>query len=279
MTVSDDSQFPSSLHPQFAPATRLLWSAGILGALDGIAKAGFLAAEVWTSHITDSGIPPFLVKKRADELGLKLSLHAPSYDLNPLSSNSEIRSLSRRLVLDSLEVAAQLEAKIAVVHPGALSSTTDDPENYWGKLEEFVVQLDSRATRLGLTVAIEAMEKKKLQFVTGIASLERLAGLMVSVGARHVGICLDIAHAGTIGDPEEFLAQVPRIVHIHLSDTSEEKTHALLGEGRLDLQNIIPKLLEKMKNSTGFIVIEGRLASDEPRAIAVAAKYLEQFTS
>ena len=268
-----------TLQAQFAPATRLLWSAGILGALDGIAKAGFVAAEVWASHITDSGIPPFLVKKRADELGLKLSLHAPSYDLNPLSSNSEIRSLSRRLVLDSLEVAAQLEAKIAVVHPGALSSTTDDPETYWGKLEEFVLQLDSRAARLGLTVAVEAMEKKKLQFITSISSLERLAGLMVSVHARHVGICLDIAHAGTIGDPEEFLARVPRVVHVHLSDTSAEKTHALLGEGRLALPSIIPKLLEKMQGSTGFIVVEGRLASDENKAIAVAAKYLEQFTS
>lgn len=279
MTVFSDSKPSIALHRQFAPATRLLWSAGILGALDGIARAGFLAAEVWASHITDSGVPPFLVKKRADELGLKLSLHAPSYDLNPLSSNAEIRSLSRRLVLDSLEVAAQLEAKIAVVHPGALSSTTDDPENYWGKLEEFLVQLDSRAARLGLTVAVEAMEKKKLQFVTGIASLERLASLMVSVNARHLGICLDIAHAGTLGDPEEFLARVPRVVHVHLSDTSAEKTHALLGEGRLALPKIIPQLLDKMQDSTGFIVIEGRLASDEPRAIAVAAKYLAPFTS
>ena len=123
------------------------------------------------------------------------------------------------------------------------------------------------------------MEKKKLQFITGIASLERLANLLVSVNARHVGICLDIAHAGTIGDPEEFLTRVPRIVHIHLSDTSDEKTHALLGEGRLDLQSIIPKLLEKMQHSTGFIVIEGRLASDEARAIDVAAQYLRFFTS
>jgi sugar phosphate isomerase/epimerase len=269
----------SLLHPQFAPATRLLWSSGILGALEGIAKAGFQAAEVWTSHITDSAVPPFLVKKHAKELGLQLSLHAPSYDLNPLSSNPEIRSLSRRLVLDSLEIAAQLEAKIAVVHPGALSSTTDDPEDYWRKLEEFALQLDARATRLGLTVAIEAMEKKKLQFVTNIPSLERLASLLESIQARHVGICLDIAHAGTIGDPEEFLARVPRVVHVHLSDTSEEKTHALLGEGRLALPKIIPQLLEKMQNSTGFIVIEGRLASDEPRAIAVAAQYLQPFTS
>lgn len=267
------------LSKKFAPATRLLWHSGVLGALDGIAKAGFSAAEVWASHISETRVSPLLVKQRATELGLTLSLHAPSYDLNPLSSNTDIRSLSRRLVLDSLEVAAQLEAKIVVVHPGALSSSTDDPQEYWGRLEEYVVQLDARASHLGLTVAIEAMEKKRLQFVTSISSLDQLALLLDSVNAKQVGICLDIAHAGTVGDPEEFLAHVPRVVHFHLSDTSDEKTHALLGEGRLDLATIIPKLLERIANTTGLIAIEGRLASDEPRAMAVAATYLAQFSA
>ncbi len=267
------------LNPLFAPATRLLWHSGVLGALDQIAKAGFFASEIWASHLQDARVSPNKVKKHAAELGLTLSLHAPSYDLNPLSSNPEIRSLSRRLVLDSLETAAKINAKIVVVHPGALSSTTDDPEEYWGRLEEYAVQLDARASHLGLTVAIEAMEKKKLQFVTTIPSLERLAALLESVSATNVGLCLDIAHAGTIGDPEEFLAKVPSIVHAHLSDTSEEKTHALLGEGRLALPIIIPKLLEKLKHTSGLIAIEGRLANDEPRAIAVAAAYLQQFTS
>ena len=274
MTVSQPA-----LHPKFAPATRLLWRAGVLGALQGIAEAGFLAAEVWASHISDSRVSPRLVKEQAQQLGLALSLHAPSYDLNPLSSNAEIRSLSRRLVLDSLEVAARLEAQSVVVHPGALSSSTDDPEEYWQRLEEYLVQLDAKAAHLGLMVAIEGMEKKKLQFITTIPSLERLGALLASVGARHVGICLDIAHAGTIGNPEDFLARVPKVVHGHLSDTSDEKTHALLGEGRLDLGIIIPELLHKLENTDGLIAIEGRLASDEPRAIAVAADYLRRFIS
>lgn len=264
------------IDPLFAPATRLLWHSGVLGALTSISAAGFRAAEIWATHLSESRVPPHLVQQHAAQLGLRLSLHAPSYDLNPLSSNPEIRSLSRRLVLDSLELGAKLGAKVVVVHPGALSSSTDDPEDYWSRLEEYTVQLDARAAHLGLRVAIEGMEKKKLQFITSISSLERLAGLLFSVNARHVGICLDIAHAGTIGDPLEFLARVPRIVHAHLSDTSHEKTHALLGEGRLDLAAIIPKLLEKLQSTTGLIAIEGRLAADEPRAIAVAAEFLRR---
>ncbi len=264
------------LDAKFAPATRLLWHAGVTGALNQIAAAGFQAAEIWASHLTETRVKAKIVHQHAQELGLTLSLHAPSYDLNPLSSNPEIRSLSRRLVLDSLETAAQLQAKTVVVHPGALSSTTDDSHEYWQRLEEFAVQLDARAALLGLHVAIEAMEKKKLQFITHIESLERLAQLLDAIDAKNVGICLDVAHAGTLGDPLEFLARVPRVIHAHLSDTSEEKTHALLGEGRLDLAKIIPILLGKIP-ATGLIAIEGRLASDEPRAIAVAAAYLQGF--
>jgi sugar phosphate isomerase/epimerase len=262
-----------TIHPRFAPATRLLWHAGVLGALEQIRQAGFAAAEVWASHLSESRVSPKEVCAKALDLGLSLSLHAPSYDLNPLSSNADVRSLSRRLVLDSLETAAQIGAKIVVVHPGALSSSTDNPEDYWGRLEEYAVQLDAKAAHLGLEVAIEAMEKKKLQFVTTILSLKRLAALLETVDAKRLGLCVDIAHAGTIGDPMDFLVAVP-IIHAHLSDTSEEKTHALLGEGRLDLPSIIPALLQKLETTNGLIAIEGRLAADEPRALQVAAAYL-----
>jgi sugar phosphate isomerase/epimerase len=266
-----------TVHPRFAPATRLLWHTGVLGALEQIHQAGFQAAEVWASHLSESRVSSKEVEAVAAKLGLKLSLHAPSYDLNPLSSNTEVRSLSRRLVLDSLEMAAQIGAKTVVVHPGALSSSTDNPEDYWGRLEEYLVQLDAKAAHLGVEVAIEAMEKKKLQFITTIPSLERLAALLETVGAKHLGLCLDIAHAGTIGNPLDFLAAVPKVIHAHLSDTSEEKTHALLGEGRLDLAAIIPVLLQKLETTNGLIAIEGRLAADEPRALQVAKSYLQKL--
>jgi sugar phosphate isomerase/epimerase len=269
--------FVQTIHPRFAPATRLLWHAGVLGALEQIQQAGFQAAEVWASHLSETGVSPKEVGAAGVALGLKLSLHAPSYDLNPLSSNTEVRSLSRRLVLDSFTTAAIIGAKTVVVHPGALSSSTDNPEDYWGRLEEYLVQLDAKAAHLGLEVAIEAMEKKKLQFITTISSLGRLAGLLETVSTKHLGLCVDIAHAGTIGDPLDFLAAVPKIIHAHLSDTSEEKTHALLGEGRLDLASIIPVLLKKLETTNGLIAIEGRLAADETRALQVAKSYLQKL--
>lgn len=266
------------VNPRFAPATRLLWHAGPLGALESIAAHGFEAAEVWAQHLWESQADVGEVSKKATQLGLALSLHAPSYDLNPLSSNPEIRRISRAQVLTSLETADSIGARSVVVHPGQLSSSTDDVEEYWARLEEWVGLLNEKAVGLNVNVALEGMEKKRLQFVTGIAALERLAGLFQRLNTTHLSLALDIAHAGTLGDPMEFLERVPYIGHAHLSDTSFEKTHALLGEGRLELARIIPALLERIQSTPhGLIAIEGRLASDEARALRVAATYLAKF--
>jgi sugar phosphate isomerase/epimerase len=265
------------MNPRFAPATRLIWKPGVLGSLEVIARFGFSASEVWAQHLWESDTSPEAVARHARELGLTLSLHAPSYDLNPLSSNPEVRAISRRQVLESFETAATIQARMVVVHPGALSSTTDHPQEYWARLEEYAVLLDERAKTLGLQVGIEAMEKKRLQFVTDVTALERLAGLLERNQLERVGITLDVAHAATIGDPLEFVQRVPRVVHAHLSDSSPSKTHALMGEGHLRLEAIIPALLERLRDAPGLIAIEGRHAPDEERALERARAVLEAY--
>ena len=267
----------AKLHPLFAPATRLLWRAGVLGALEGFARAGFQASEVWAQHLWESQVSPETVRDRAQELGLRLSLHAPSYDLNPLSINPEVRSVSKRQVLESLTTATRMGANIVVVHPGFVSSSTDNVEEYWARLEEFAGLLNDQARALGVTVGIEAMEKKKLQFVTDLPALERLAGLLEANGLERVGLTLDVAHASTVGDALEYVRRVPRVVHAHLSDSSPSKTHALMGEGRLPMAEIIPVLLERMRSAPGLIALEGRFAADEPRAVEVARQALSAF--
>ena len=261
----------SRLNPRFAPCTRLLWKSGVLGALEAFAKAGFAASEVWAQHLWECGTSAEQVAQHAKALGLGLSLHAPSYDLNPLSSNLEIRIISRRQVLESFETAVKLGARVVVVHPGGLSSSTDAIEEYWLRLEEYAIILNEHAGKLGLMIGIEGMEKKRLQFVTDLPALKRLAAILETNDLTHCGLTLDIAHAATIGDALEFVQSTPRIVHAHLSDSSPTKTHALLGEGLLNLPEIIPTLLQRLQPSPhGLIAIEGRYAADEARAVELA---------
>jgi sugar phosphate isomerase/epimerase len=273
---------PRVIHPRFAPATRLVWQPGVLGALEIIARHGFQAAEVWAQHLWESQVSPDAVAARARELGLKLSLHAPSYDLNPLASNPEIRFVSQRQVLDSFEAAAIMGAQVVVVHPGAVSSSTDDLEIYWARLRAYVETLNDRARSLGLTVGIESMERKKLQFVTRLDALERLAQMLDDLGgaASNIAITLDVAHARTNGDPMAFIQRTPHVGHAHLSDSSPTKTHALMGEGELDLDQIVPALLARIERTEhGLIAIEGRYAADEERALELAAHALARFSA
>jgi sugar phosphate isomerase/epimerase len=264
----------AALNPRFAPATRLLWNAGVVGALEAIARAGFAAAEVWAIHLQASQTDAATVAKVAGELGLTLSLHAPSYDLNPLSSNPEIRAVSRRQVLASFETACEIGAGMVVVHPGALSSTTDAEEDYWLRLGDYAGVLNDQALALGLNVGIESMERKRLQFVTDLSALKRLGAMLEAQALAQVGITLDIAHAFTLGKPLDYVHETPRLVHVHLSDSSSSKTHALLGEGDIALTKIIRTLL---KNFDGLIAIEGRNAADEQRALVCAKQVLSKF--
>jgi fructoselysine 3-epimerase len=250
----------------------------VLGALEAFARAGFLGSEVWAQHLWESGTPAEQVAQHAKELGLTLSLHAPSYDLNPLSSNPEIRIISRRQVLESFETAVKLGARIVVVHPGGLSSSTDSVEEYWARLEEYAIVLNEYAGKLGLMIGIEGMEKKRLQFVTDLPALKRLAEILETNDLAHCGLTLDVAHAATVGDALEFVQSTPRIVHAHLSDSNPHKTHALLGEGLLNLPEIIPTLLQRLETSPhGLIAIEGRYAADESRAVELASTALANY--
>jgi sugar phosphate isomerase/epimerase len=262
------------LNPRFAPATRLLWNLGVLGALEAIARAGFGAAEVWATHLEASDTSAVAVAQAARELGLRLSLHAPSYDLNPLSSNREIRAVSRRQVLGCFEVARVFNAEMVVVHPGSLSSTTDSEEDYWLRLGEYTQELNAHAQSLDLEIGIEGMERKRLQFVTELSALQRLAKLLEAAHLERVGIVLDVAHAFTMGKVMDFIQNTPRVVHVHLSDSAKTKTHALLGEGELPLAKIIPLLLRQFP---GLIAIEGRYAANEIRALERAVEVLKKL--
>jgi hypothetical protein len=61
------------INPRFAPATRLLWHSGVLGALDMIRQAGFGASEVWAQHLWESNVTPEEVYAKANNLELRVS--------------------------------------------------------------------------------------------------------------------------------------------------------------------------------------------------------------
>lgn len=174
------------------------------------------------------------------------------YDLNITSSNADIQAESVRQMGMSLETAAELGARVVVVHPGRVSSSRDNAADYWWLLCSVVSQLDMLAAKYDLVVGSELMEQRSKEiFVT-----PEDAGRLMCQGWDHVGLTVDIAHFQTFGDASQLLATIPPhwITHVHLSDGAPGATHLPLGWGQLDISAALGVLAGWY---SGLVTLEG----------------------
>lgn len=237
---------------QFGASSLFLRHLSAAEAVAGIGRVGYRGAEVWISHLWRSGGRAAEVRRTVGDLGLRLTAHATSYDLNITSVNPAIRQVSLEQVRRSLEEAAELGAEVVTVHPGAMSSSRARPEEYWPELEEAVALIDGWAHELGLPVGLELMERRPKEFFMLPADAARLDGRQPG----RVGLTVDIAHANSHMDPLRFLNQLDRtrIFHVHLSDNSPQETHLPLGQGKVDVAAVLGWLSGWYR---GLVVLEG----------------------
>ncbi len=257
---------------RFGSSTMFLREQPVTAALDLIAHTGFAAAEVWIEHIWHSGETIEEIRQRAEALGLVLSVHAATYDINICSSNSGIQRESRRQVVESLQIAAQLGAHIVTVHPGRYSSSRDADGAYWDTLVEAVAQFDETAAYYGLRLGIEGMENRPREFFVRPNDFQRL----FDHPWKTIGLTIDIAHAQTVMNPLEYLDRIsaPQIAHVHCSDNSQEHTHLPLGSGTLDLPNALAALRRKYD---GWVSLEGYVPGQGEKIVRENAAYLHSL--
>ena len=211
----DSSGSPS---PLVALSSRLLWSLPVAEAAEAAAALGFQGLEIWTEHLWRDG-PFHGVKERLARFPLHYFLHAPFMDLNLCSRNPRVAQLSLTEQLRALELAQELGIELVVVHPGRCSSSKDSPEEYWPLLLEALRVLESKAGKLGITVAMENMEPRPKEFMVRPNDFSRL--LREVPGLK---LCLDLAHAAASGDEvlDGFVAELgEHIRHVHITDVRQ----------------------------------------------------------
>jgi sugar phosphate isomerase/epimerase len=255
----------------FGASTYFLKERSVTGALDVIARLGYGSAEIWMEHYGSAGQRPTTIARHARGLGLNLTVHAASYDVNCISSNPGIRRESRRQIRSSLQLAAALGASVVVVHPGERSSARDDRSEAWQALEEMVSTLDDWANEEGVCVGIENMEKKTNQIFLLPKDLARL----FTRPWRHVRLTLDLAHTQTLMDPLSYLRQIRHewICHVHLSDNAPSATHLPLGKGDLAVPKVL-KALGRVYN--GIVSLEGYTPGEGERLLSENMAYLRE---
>lgn len=168
----------------------------------------------------------------ASSYGTKFTVHSPILDMNIASANARFRSLSVKLVNESIDHAALIGARVVVVHPGS-SSPLDDYYSgvHWGYNIASLRAIESHAEDLGIAAAIENMPGHTRAFLRSPAEFF----LLEELGFK-LDITLDVGHANTTGNLKEYIERLkPHIAHVHIHDNNGAyDEHLVAGKGTID---------------------------------------------
>jgi len=252
-----------------AAISSLLFKSEPLGHVIDLAReVGVTWLEVWTEHFwrDDDG----RLLERVSKSGLDLSVHGPIGDLNITSSNPGIRMESLRQVLQAVEEAARMGARVITVHPGYLTGRQDGEGSIWDMQVEGLTRIAKRGKDVGVLVAMETMEKRNKEVVI---HPEIANQIIDAVNMTNFGVTFDISHAHTVMDVVEFIRALRKIVHIHISDTKSGQVHVLMGEGEIAFGPVLEALKEKYD---GALVIEGWHPQDEMGMVQKSTNFLRK---
>jgi len=212
---------------------------------------GYEGVEVWHFQLLKSEDDPAELRKLARELGLTLSVHALSWDLNFTSKLEMVREASLGMLEESIALAEALEANPVVFHPGRITIPGDSAEDYWELLVSGVRRLCEFGRSKGIDLALEIMEHIPKEFFINAEDSKRI---LEEVSMPNLGITFDAAHVPLDQDPLAFLKEVEGVRHIHISDLTPGKRHIALGTGVRDFQPLVEYIQDKLRVD---VAIEG----------------------
>lgn len=161
-------------------------------------------------------------------------VHAP-YIVNLASANNKIRIPSRKVLQQTMEAAAEINATAVVVHGGHI----DANDTVDAGVERWVKGLESLETDVPLYLENTAGGEHAMA-----RHFETIARLWDAIGSTGIGFCLDTCHAFAAG--EEMADAVERIIGItgrvdlvHCNDSKDphgsgRDRHEHLGAGTID---------------------------------------------
>lgn len=233
-------------------ASSLAWQAAEWSLADMIAsmaRGGYRAIEVnaGTAQLPTDGLPCAQyarVQAMVDGLGLRLAVHAPAIDLNPLSLNPDVRRLTLDQYVAAVGLARALGAGLLTVHLGAASFPGFPRDRAMeGCVEFFRGLLD----RLDAASPVVALENVAWGHRNPFESISDYLAIADALRDPRVGFTLDLGHAHLAGlDAAAFVREAgPRLVNVHVHDNDGiEDWHWPIGAGRIDFRPVAMALDE-----------------------------------
>ncbi len=154
--------------------------------LEEYSKLGLRACEIAFTYgpYIKSKEDAIRIGKKAKELGVRLSIHAPYY-VNLNSAEKIKREASKKRILDCCEIGELLGVEIVVFHPGYYSK---DKEESYLNIRDGILDILKEIKKKGWKIEIGAETMGK---VNVFGSVEEISRLVKDTGCC---FCIDFAH-------------------------------------------------------------------------------------
>lgn len=261
--------------------------ASLAARLDHLAQIGCTGAEITATGL-DAVIACRLIAPQVAAVRAAMARHDLAYSLHaPIAINLMDRvhaDLHRRAALVSLDLAAEIGARVVVLHPGRCH-----PRDWLGGRETLLAQerdelarLAEHAASLGVAVAYENISPNARVIAGEETSYSLDPGLLAdqiaAVGHPALIACLDISHArqGATLWGFDMLAAcarlAPHVGHLHYSDSTgipatvatrsqaemqffgQGDMHAPPGMGAVDFDGVAAALAPQIRPGTRIVI-------------------------
>jgi len=211
------------------------------------------------------------LKKVRDGLSvarLSCTIHGPYMDLSIGAFDPEIRSVTRRRIMQSLKVASYLHAKTLVLHPGYTSFKYGEViEDWLRNCESLLAEIGPVAAKSSIMIALENTFEN---------SPDVLCTLVDRLDAEVFGHCFDIGHFNVFArtDLSSWLRRVKgRLVELHLHDNDgQSDQHLAMGDGTADFHSLFSGLAETLDRLV--LTVEAHEESSVRRSLSRLEKLL-----
>ncbi len=195
--------------------------------------------ELWAEQFDFFQFDAEEYKTLAKQDEVETVIHCKSWDLNFSSINQAIRKASVSEVKASIDLAVTLNATSITIHPSRETAPGIDTE-VTAKLRESLQEISAYAKERNVEISLEIMEKIPKELITSDNQLFDVLGGMID----DFKYTLDVAHCLSEEEIFQYLATVPQIDKLHITNKKGPKLHTDLDDGDFDFRTLLPKLYD-----------------------------------
>ena len=177
-----------------------------------------------------------------------LTLHTPTIELNPSSTNDYVHEASIKETLYAINLAKFYGAKYLTIHPGKRPTKRAPTEKEYIKFYKYLDIVLRYAEKKNIIICLENLPRK----INNIChSVDEVKCVLNRYSSEYLKMTLDFAHAKE--ESQKFVDELNNYIkNIHISGVVDYKDHFPLRKSQIDFSKPVKDLIYKYNYANCF---------------------------